>query len=203
MVRKSYPEKKTGIKKTKKTEVDTEIKAEAAVVGPNIAAEDKTEEIPAPPVVIPQKDPEQKIQYANGHDQKPIASKPNNPVIHAQPNKNELRFIISEALMIKLKAQAVEEGISLQDYLRELLAEGATLRAWEIVERRMQMRGGSGNQYQGQNNNRNHGNGNQNRRGGGDRNQNRRGMSQSRYQNIMDDKASFLEYVRSTERQQR
>jgi hypothetical protein len=81
-----------------------------------------------------------------------------------------------------------------------LLAEGVVLRAWEIVERKNQMRGShSGSQAShggrsGNHNSRNHNRHNKNSRGG---------MSHGRYQSIMDDKATFLEYVRNQERSRR
>lgn len=125
-----------------------------------------------------------------------------------RPNQNVLVFNISAQLKSKIAYQAAEEGISINEYVSELLAEGVVLRAWEIVEKKAQMRGGVANS-QPQNNNRNNnnhnggGNPNRNQQGGrNDRFNNRRGMSNSRYNNIMEDKASFLEYVRNQERQQ-
>ena len=130
-----------------------------------------------------------------------------------------LRVRLSESLVKKLKEQAADEGISLEEFISELLAESVVLRAWEIVERKNAMKGPSGqgptgggrNNY----NNQNQGNKGNNQRGGGgggsssgsgagnQGNKGHRGMSQVRYQSIMDDKATFLEYVRSQEKPRR
>lgn len=109
-----------------------------------------------------------------------------------------LEISLSRSLMRQLGKQAAEEGVSVPELVNELLAEAVTLRAWEIIERKNQMRAQplvSGNRS-----------GNHNNNGGSNRNQRRgsgRGMSHGRYQNIMDDKASFLEYVRNQERNRR
>lgn len=115
-----------------------------------------------------------------------------------------LTIKLSGALHRKLQSQAADEGISIQDLTRELLAEAVVLRAWEIIEKKIQLRGGQpqmnqNNNMGGRNNNNNH------RQGGGHRNKggHRGGMSQMRYNSIMDDKASFLEYVRNQERNRR
>ena len=123
----------------------------------------------------------------------------------AQIEKGPIEVPLSLSLKRQLQKQADDEGVSLTDLISELLAEAVTLRAFEIVERKNQMRGqpaasGSGNRGGNHNNHGNHGNHGNNRnqrRGGG------RGMSHGRYQNIMDDKASFLEYVRNQERNRR
>jgi len=111
----------------------------------------------------------------------------------------EFSVVVGTSLGRKLIEQAEDEGLSVEEYMRELLAESVVFRAWELAERKIQMRGGNsqGNQQNQQhrggnnNNNNNRNNKGRNRRGG---------MSHSRYQNIMDDKASFLEYVRNQER---
>lgn len=130
-----------------------------------------------------------------------------------------LRVRLSESLVKKLKEQASDEGISLEEFISELLAESVVLRAWEIVERKNAMKGPSGqgqgpmgggrNNY----NNQSQGNKGNNQRGGGggtggtgggnQGNKGHRGMSQVRYQSIMDDKATFLEYVRNQEKTRR
>ncbi len=117
---------------------------------------------------------------------------------------NEIKVKLSEALYRKLNAQAQEESLAIEELVRELLAESVVLRAWEIIERKNQMRGGSPNNQQqtgrSQNNN-NHNN--HNHRGNHRKGGHRGGMSQMRYNSIMDDKASFLEYVRNQERNRR
>ncbi len=121
-----------------------------------------------------------------------------------------LKIRLSESLVKKLKEQAADEGISLEEFVAELLAESVVLRAWEIVERKNAMKGPSGqgqqqgrgyNQNPGQNkgNNNNQRSGNHNNQG----NKGHRGMTHARYQTIMDDKATFLEYVRNQEKSRR
>ena len=128
------------------------------------------------------------------------------------PNAGKLSLQISRALYFRMKYQAKEEGLTLEEFATELLAEGAVLRAWEIIEKKSQMRGIStqGNGPTGPNRNNSHQSGNRhnnaggnNQNSGGNRKNGPRGMSQSRYQSIMDDKANFLEYVRSQERNRR
>ncbi len=125
-----------------------------------------------------------------------------------------LRLRLSQSLIKKLKDQAADEGISLEEFVGELLAESVVLRAWEIVERKNAMKGpshqGAGNQRQGHGNHQggnrnNQGGGNRNNQGGGNQggNKGHRGMSHVRYQTIMDDKATFLEYVRNQEKMRR
>lgn len=111
---------------------------------------------------------------------------------------------VTKKLRKKLVEQAHEEGVSLEEYISEILAESVTLRAWEILERNAGMRSnqnrqnaqnpGNSNQQSGGGNRGNRGNQRGNKGGG------RRGMSHSRYQNIMDDQAAFREYVRNQER---
>ena len=84
----------------------------------------------------------------------------------------------------------------MEDFVSELLAESVVLRAWEIVERKNQMRSTPShniNNRSGNNNN-----------GGAGNSRGRKGrMSHGRYQSIMEDKATFLEYVRNQERSRR
>ncbi len=122
-----------------------------------------------------------------------------------------LRLRLSQSLTKKLKEQAADEGISLEEFVGELLAESVVLRAWEIVERKNAMKG---HQPQGPNSGGRPGRDNASNQGGGNRggqrqqgqnqgNKGHRGMSHVRYQTIMDDKATFLEYVRSQEKARR
>lgn len=107
---------------------------------------------------------------------------------------------LSNALIRKIRYQAADEGIGVEDFIEELLAESVTLRAWEILEKKSTMRGGNTRQ---QHQSREQSGGRFNSRSGGRKSGNRGGMSQGRYQNIMEDKASFLEYVRNQERNRR
>lgn len=124
---------------------------------------------------------------------------------------NNINVRLSDSLYRKLCEQAGEEGLSVEEYCSELLTESAVVRAWELVERKVTMRGGGNQnqqhnrQHQHQNQNRhNNQHGNRgNHRGGGGGHNNRGRMSHQRYQSIMDDKANFLEYVRNQEKKNR
>jgi hypothetical protein len=137
---------------------------------------------------------------------------------------------ISRQLHSKLVRSAQDEGVSLEALVQELLAEGATLRAWEIIERKHAMRGSVNTQPSApmggnRNFNGNYGNGN-NRHAGGNRaggnsgnvgnggnssrhspgHNNNRGPSSGRVPSNnawMEDKAAFLEYVRNQEKRRR
>lgn len=111
---------------------------------------------------------------------------------------SSLTLRLSKGLRAKIQSQAEEEGIAIEELVMEYLSESVTLRAWEILERKNQMRGGGNHNHS--HPQRNHSQ-NSNR---APRKGNHRGnMSHSRYQSIMDDKASFLEYVRNQERNHR
>ena len=120
-----------------------------------------------------------------------------------------LRIPLSQSLFRKIKTQSEEEGISINDFVKELLAEGVVLRAWEIVEKKGQMRNPQGTAPAGSGNHRNSNNGNNKGSSGNGtqrnngRHKGHRGMSHGRYQSIMDDKATFLEYVRNQEKNRR
>ncbi len=137
----------------------------------------------------------------------------------ADPLPEQLAIRISKALHRKLRDHAREEGVSIDELISELLAEGVVLRAFEIVERKHTMRGGSHQQHRNpQNGNVNgnvsHGNtqqGNQQHRNqfqqGGNRQAQKKLQRQARqHANAMDllqDKAAFLEYVRNQEKKRR
>ena len=132
------------------------------------------------------------------------------PFVKSEVEPDLLNVKLSRALMRKLKEQAMDEGISLEEFVTELLAESVVLRAWEIVERKNQMKGGGnspGNARNpgpsGANNNANRGQRGNKGGGGGGGGGHRGGMNPLRYQSIMEDKATFLEYVRNQERKGR
>jgi predicted DNA binding CopG/RHH family protein len=132
---------------------------------------------------------------------------------------DNLTIRISKALHRKLRDNAREEGVSIDELISELLAEGVVLRAFEIVERKHTMRGGNQQQHRNSQNgnvngNVNHGNsqqGNQQHRNqfqhGGNRQAQKKLQRQARqHANAMDllqDKAAFLEYVRNQEKKRR
>ena len=103
---------------------------------------------------------------------------------------------LSKSLHRKLIKQSYDEGVSVEEFISELLSEGVVLRAWEIVERKNAMRP---NQSANSNNNRSKGQGGNSK---GYKNKGHR-MSHGRYQSIMDDSSNFLEYVRNQERGRR
>ena len=144
------------------------------------------------------------------------ASKSGDKPVKTGGSLNEKNFIevhLSSSLKKKLKEKAEEEGVDLNDLISELLAEGVALRAWEIIERKNAMRHQntqysssnyrnsrwqSGNRPRGQHtggsksNNFSYGyKGTQN---------NHRNNTSGKYNNIMEDNANFLEYVRNQEK---
>jgi predicted HicB family RNase H-like nuclease len=109
---------------------------------------------------------------------------------------------LSKSLHRKLIKQSYDEGVSVEEFISELLSEGVVLRAWEIVERKNAMRGsqsGNSNNSNNSNNNRSKGQGGNSK---GYKNKGHR-MSHGRYQSIMDDSSNFIEYVRNQERGRR
>ena len=118
-----------------------------------------------------------------------------------------INLSLSASLRKRVTLQAEEEGISVEDYVAELVGEGVVVRAWEIAERKAQMRNPNSQQGQ-QNQNRNHRGGNRppsrgNSSGGasGGRNPNARRGRQN-LNNVLEDGPQFLEYVRNQERRQ-
>jgi hypothetical protein len=136
-----------------------------------------------------------------------------------EPLPENLTIRISKALHRKLRDNAREEGVTIDEMISELLAEGVVLRAFEIVERKHTMRGGNHQQHRNPqhgnvNGNVAHGNtqqGNQQHRNqfpqGGNRQAQKKLQRQARqHANAMDllqDKAAFLEYVRNQEKKRR
>jgi hypothetical protein len=123
-------------------------------------------------------------------------------VVAANDNSEQLRVKLSKSLVRKLREQAADEGIGLDEFVTELLSESVVLRAWEIVERKNQMKGGQpmGNGRGPHNAPQNRNNNSQGQQRG---NKGHRGMNHSRYQTIMEDKGAFMEYVRGQERNRR
>jgi hypothetical protein len=125
---------------------------------------------------------------------------PGNPASVVAETTLTLR--VSTSLLRQLEAKAQDEGVSLSVLATEFLAEGLVLRAWEILQRQAARRGGPGMMRphaapgahgthpggRGHNHRRDHGNRRQPQRRGG---------------NVMDDQATFLEYVRTQERKRR
>ena len=159
---------------------------------------------------------------------------PHGPLASSKPSKamasppagacEALSLKISHSLHRKLLAKAEAEGVGIDEFAGELLAEGLVLRAWEIMERKATMRGAQPSSHHGPSQNRSpnrgfrstgpgpaHGNG---ARDPGLQNQgsprHQRGPSQgggfggkdrrAAYRQIMDDNASFLDYVRKQEK---
>jgi hypothetical protein len=125
-----------------------------------------------------------------------------------QEEVRELSIQFPKSLFRKLTFMAQDEGVSIEDLAFELIAEGAVIRAWEIVEKKSTMRQGQSPQGNGpaapnryrQNQNRGPNNGNnQNRRN----NNANRGRNPQNIHKLIEDKASFMEYVRNQEKKQR
>jgi hypothetical protein len=121
-------------------------------------------------------------------------------------SENLLKIKVSKTLKWKLKEKAEEEGVSLEDFISELLGEGLVLRAWEIAEGKAAVTGNA-NPQQGNNKNKSY----QNKGGHKQQNNFKRGNKRSgssnnkrnNYNRIMDDNANFLEYVRNQENRNR
>jgi hypothetical protein len=118
-------------------------------------------------------------------------------------NGEQLHVKLSKSLIRKLREQAADEGIALDEFVTELLSESVVLRAWEIVERKNQMKGGSHPMGNNRSNGPQQQNRNNNQQQGQRSTKGHRGMNHSRYQNIMEDKGAFMEYVRGQERTRR
>jgi hypothetical protein len=119
-------------------------------------------------------------------------------------NPNQICVNLSKTLISKIKSQADTEGLSLSDFVEELLTESVVMRAYEIAERRAAQKtdgasGGNNPQFNQRGNGGFRGQGNnQNQRQGGNGSKfNKR--NHQKYQHVMEDNASFLEYVRNQE----
>ena len=144
-------------------------------------------------------------------DEKANALAQGSPLV---PRDLSLTVKLSRQLHSKLLHAAQEEGVPLEALVQELLAEGATLRAWEIIERKYAMRGQTGNHsvpsggdgghrgnFNSQFNNQRHPQGGRSGAHHGGRGQGgNRVPSGTAW---MDDKAAFLEYVRNQEKRRR
>ena len=104
---------------------------------------------------------------------------------------------LSKTLARKVQQKAADEGVTPEELLCELIAEGLVLRAWEIMERKSTMRGGGRQQG---------GGGNFNQKGGGryrdqkGRRNFNKGNRAERGTALLEDRAAFLEYVRNQEK---
>ncbi len=119
-----------------------------------------------------------------------------------------LHLKVSKTLKDKLIMKAKSEGVSLEDFAGELLAEGLVLRAWEIMERKTAMSKGSGNgnsnNHNNNNQNKNRYNNNRHKRNNNNNNRRFNNNNNGNFNgNTMDDKANFMEYLRNQEVQQR
>ena len=108
-----------------------------------------------------------------------------------EKDKLVFKLPLSRSLARKVQQKAADEGVSPEELLCELVAEGLVLRAWEIMERKSTMRGGNNrpqtfnqkNRYQ-----------QKGRRGFNRGNRNEKGNA------LLEDRAAFLEYVRNQEK---
>ncbi len=97
---------------------------------------------------------------------------------------------MSKALARKVQQKAADEGVSPEELLCELVAEGLVLRAWEIMERKSTMRGGRAQNFNQKNRFREQ----KGRRGFNRGNRAEKGTA------LLEDRAAFLEYVRNQEK---
>ncbi|MBC61890.1 MAG: hypothetical protein CMP11_05485 [Zetaproteobacteria bacterium] len=123
--------------------------------------------------------------------------------------KKLLNLKVSLSFFKKLSEKARFEGVSVEDFARELLSEGLVLRAWEIIEGKNAMRSQNTvrtprNNFRNSSHSRTkpvgYSNNSQSKQKPGQNQQNRRNH---KYSNIMNDSANFIEYVRNQEKVQR
>ena len=118
--------------------------------------------------------------------------------------KKKLEVNVSLSLKQKLREKANEEGVTIDDFIGELLAEGLALRAWEIIERKSMMRHNPpsySSPRQGGHRQRNqNANAHQFSYGYKNNHQNNHNNRGNRYSNIMEDNANFIDYVRKQEK---
>ena len=121
----------------------------------------------------------------------------NQRVSEFKDEPNILVTKLSRALKKKIVTKAKSEGLSVSDFVEELLAEGVILRAWEIMERKAAMKS-EGNRVSSKNhiNSPSMNHRNNNNHGHQRRHQHNRGRQQS---GVMEDSAAFREYVRNQE----
>lgn len=139
---------------------------------------------------------------------------------HASSSKMELK--LSKSLSQQLLAKSSNEGVSPEELALELISEGLVLRAWEIMERKATLqkapatnsnsngRTQSGNRpnYTGNRGYKKEASGNRGRsgrqnhshNGGGNRRGNGSANGSGNFQNVLDDRAAFLQYVRDQEK---
>lgn len=110
----------------------------------------------------------------------------NNPETQ-NPNIKNLSIQISHSLYNKLLDLTKKEGLrSVEDLVIEILSQGVMLKAWEILEKKFSEQKNQSLQH------------NQSYNKGSKKN-----FSRNQYFNIMDDKAAFLEYVRSLDKKRK
>lgn len=90
-----------------------------------------------------------------------------------EPAREEVPLTVSATLFRQICTKARKEGIEPSQLASELLAEGLVLRAWEIMERKVAMRGGNFGNSQQQQQQQRPNPGNRHRGGGSDRPQRR------------------------------
>lgn len=178
------------------------------------AAQEKaaSTEAPAPSEVT--EDDEDRQPDFDLLDVDPAALPPKRPGANSPAAGTPLSVVLSQSLHRKLLESAKQEGVPVDDLVRELLAEGIVIRAWEIMERKFQMQSRQHPQQQGRGDF--HGKGHFGKRPGGGGGQGgggrgfrgphdkggRRGGGGGggRPQFNIDDKAEWLEYLRRQEK---
>lgn len=114
----------------------------------------------------------------------------------ADAQELNLSLRVSHSLLKKLKQVALAEGVETEYLALELLAEGLVLRAWESAERKaIQRKPQQSSPRQSKNSSSKGG-----KRRGHNSSNRRDWNGPGSYNAIMDDSATFLEYVRSQEK---
>ncbi len=202
------------VKKSISSEENLKISPRKARATPK--AKQKIEALEVEPQQVWEESDEEMAEY---EDDEIVAKQP----ASKGKDRSVLSLPITLSLHRKLKFKAQQEGVTVEDLVSELIAEGLVLRAWEIMERKSAMRGGQSGNSNAYPNNRPNNNNNNNRNfrspnnnanfsggrrpfggnTGGANNPGGNNHRRNNYNNILEDSAHFIEYVRSQEKKQR
>ncbi len=149
-------------------------------------------------------------------DAKPVkpprqgASSHTKPQIHreVEPSKsglseNNLSIKLSKSLLNRIKITARSEGLTVNELAVELLSDSVAVRSWEIIEKKQSLnKNNQGNNNNNHSSNRSNNYRKYNNNSHNNNNNNRGNRGGNRYNaknNMMDDKAAFMDYVRKQE----
>ena len=167
-----------------------------------------------------------KPQYRMGRDKKDALRVPSQAQESSKKMEGALGGLnlkLSTSLRKKLIEKAALEGLSVDAFAAELISEGLVLRAWEIMEKKTAMKTNMGNSnfarqprytpksngnyrkynYSNSSPKQNSDSGNHSVNGNVQGQGHRNYAQNNSYTQLMEDSASFLEYVRNQERHQR